>query len=215
MNYIIPREVTKKFDNSEYTLETVFYCKLQKLHSLNVYGDYNNISAIKLATDIFNFEKTFIESNINEYANTYYSKLDELKESIKLFKQLKKYSWYSEFKDILNKIKFRKSRGVYSTITIPNLFERYNAISQQMFYDLNIFFTGIIEASIEFENYKNPKKKSKTKTNNSSGSSSNKSTIFKVGLSSYSNRGMHLSDYIDNYRALGSYYHHSYSADNS
>lgn len=175
MNYIIPIEVIRKLGNrsSNEDADDVFYCKVEKLHSINNYGDYSNVSPIKFATDIFNFEKTFLESNILIYANTEYKKLDELKDSLKSFKQLKKYSWYTELKDILNKIKFRKSKGEYSTITNSSLFERYNAISQQMFYDLNIFFTGIIEASIAFEEYKNPKKNTKKNTKKSNTKKSN------------------------------------------
>lgn len=213
MNYIIPFEVTRKFKERHYKEENVFYCKVEKMHHINRHGTYNNVPFIKFATDIFNFEKTFLEASSLNYANSEFSNLEGLKEVLKSIKYLKKYSWYTEFKDILNKIKFRKSKDSYSTITNNNLFERYNAISQQMFYDLNIFFTSIIDASVEFEEYKNskkkPKKRSKVNENETSDSSSrvDSSTIKKIlDLSDRYSRGGYnmgdLSNYMMEYNEL-------------
>jgi hypothetical protein len=214
MNYIIPIGIAKKFKDNQYETEEVFYCKVEKLHSINRHGNHDSVSPIKLATEIFDFEKQFLEASILRYANSGYSKLDSLKETLKSFKQLKKYSWYAEFRDILNKIKFRTSKGKYSTLTCPNLLDRYKAISQQMFYDLNIFFTAIIEASIEFNDFIS--NKSKPKTINGGDGGGLKKGNYNVHLSNIrkmidyndvlgDSTTNNLSDYIEQFRQITYY----------
>jgi hypothetical protein len=156
MDYIIPKELSSYFEKSDYKKEEVFYCKIEAIFRNTESSNYKNNLPIRFARHIYLFNAYFTEKNIKNFIDSFVDKnyeseeyffLKEFKKFLKEFKQLKKFSWYNEFRDILNKIKFRKRKGTFSTITQPDLIDRYKVISDDIFYDLNILYTAIVNSS--------------------------------------------------------------------